>query len=215
MDRHHHRHLTSAQGPGLFQHLAQQQGLPSAVQRQRARSQASPNQAPAERPQLWDIGTWSGCSDPQHERCPDPLRGLGALAVVSMHIAPSSKAPRNSFAWLFNTAVPPGGSLSPHSGPCCLAFSPRAASPLPIPSILFFIHRCLTSTQAAIATPGKATRASQRSAKAKGKEPDVAQPITVSHSHRAQPPPFPFLPFCPSYTAVSPPLKRLLQCPAK
>jgi hypothetical protein len=37
--------------------------------------------------------------------------------------------------------------------------------------------------------PGKVTMASQRSAKAKGKGPDVAQPtVAVSHPHRALPP---------------------------
>jgi hypothetical protein len=37
-----------------------------------------------------------------------------------------------------------------------------------------------TSAQGAVSTPGTATRTSQRSAKAKGKEPDVAQPIVIS-----------------------------------
>jgi enhancer of polycomb-like protein len=37
-----------------------------------------------------------------------------------------------------------------------------------------------TSAQGAVSTSGTATRTSQRSAKAKGKEPDVAQPIVIS-----------------------------------
>lgn len=37
-----------------------------------------------------------------------------------------------------------------------------------------------TSAQGAVSTFGTATRTSQRSAKAKGKEPDVAQPIVIS-----------------------------------
>ena len=37
-----------------------------------------------------------------------------------------------------------------------------------------------TSAQGAVSTSGTATRTSQRSAKAKGKEPDVVQPIVIS-----------------------------------
>jgi enhancer of polycomb-like protein len=37
-----------------------------------------------------------------------------------------------------------------------------------------------TSAQGAVSTSGTTTRTSQRSAKAKGKEPDVAQPIVIS-----------------------------------
>jgi enhancer of polycomb-like protein len=37
-----------------------------------------------------------------------------------------------------------------------------------------------TSAQGAVSTSGTATRTSQRSAKAKGKEPDVTQPIVIS-----------------------------------
>jgi enhancer of polycomb-like protein len=37
-----------------------------------------------------------------------------------------------------------------------------------------------TSTQGAVSTSGTATRTSQRSAKAKGKEPDVTQPVVIS-----------------------------------
>jgi len=37
-----------------------------------------------------------------------------------------------------------------------------------------------TSAQGALSTSGTATRTSQRSAKAKGKEPDVAQPVVIS-----------------------------------
>ena len=37
-----------------------------------------------------------------------------------------------------------------------------------------------TSAQGAVSTSGTTTRTSQRSAKAKGKEPDVAQPIAIS-----------------------------------
>ena len=37
-----------------------------------------------------------------------------------------------------------------------------------------------TSAQGAVSTSGTATRTSQRSAKAKGKEPDVAQPVVIS-----------------------------------
>jgi enhancer of polycomb-like protein len=37
-----------------------------------------------------------------------------------------------------------------------------------------------TSTQGAVSTSGTATRTSQRSVKAKGKDPDVAQPVVIS-----------------------------------
>ena len=37
-----------------------------------------------------------------------------------------------------------------------------------------------TSAQGAVSTSGTATRTSQRSVKAKGKEPDVAQPVVIS-----------------------------------
>jgi enhancer of polycomb-like protein len=37
-----------------------------------------------------------------------------------------------------------------------------------------------TSAQGAVSTPGTATRTSQRSAKAKGKEPNDAQPVVIS-----------------------------------
>ena len=50
-----HIRSTSAQGPRLFQHPAQQRGPTSTVQKRRARSQTSPDQAPAEHPQSWDL----------------------------------------------------------------------------------------------------------------------------------------------------------------
>ena len=72
--------------------------------------------------------------------------------------------------------MPPGGSLSPHSGPCCLALSPRAASPLLIPfhTPLFHIH----SSGYCNAWQSNKGLAAQR--KSEGQEPGVAQPIVIS-----------------------------------